>query len=163
MYKYLKPLSFVPAIIMLCLIFSFSAQNGEDSGNLSYKISYKIVETKSKILSEKKSPEALGKEADAIHLYVRKAGHMGEYFILALTFLFPFYVYGIRGMKLFLTAFLCAVAAAASDEYHQSFVDGRGPSVMDVFIDSSGAFSGLLFSKIIFIIRRMILKRKKGR
>jgi len=27
---------------------------------------------------------------------------------------------------------------AASDEYHQSFVPGRGPSVLDVMIDSVG-------------------------
>ena len=48
----LKPLSFLPALLMMYIIFSFSAQPGEVSGNLSYKISYEIIETKSELLSE---------------------------------------------------------------------------------------------------------------
>ena len=40
----LKPLSFLPALLMMYIIFSFSAQPGEVSGNLSYKVSYEIVE-----------------------------------------------------------------------------------------------------------------------
>ena len=47
----LKPLSFLPALLMMYIIFSFSAQPGEVSGNLSYKISYEIIETKSELLS----------------------------------------------------------------------------------------------------------------
>ena len=38
----LKPLSFLPALLMMYIIFSFSAQPGEVSGNLSYKISYEM-------------------------------------------------------------------------------------------------------------------------
>ena len=48
----LKPFSFVPAILMMFLIYSFSAQPGEVSGDLSYKISYTIVETKNEVLNE---------------------------------------------------------------------------------------------------------------
>ena len=51
----LKPLSFLPAIIMMYLIFSFSAQTGEVSGELSYQISYKIVETENQLLSQGKA------------------------------------------------------------------------------------------------------------
>ena len=41
----LKPLSFVPALIMMYIIFSFSAQDGDMSGQLSYQASVKIIET----------------------------------------------------------------------------------------------------------------------
>ena len=41
----LKPFSFVPALVMMYLIFSLSAQDGTTSGNLSYKVSEIIVET----------------------------------------------------------------------------------------------------------------------
>ena len=44
---------------MMYLIFSFSAQTGEVSGELSYKISYNIVEIKSEILHEGKSYDEL--------------------------------------------------------------------------------------------------------
>ena len=76
----LKPLSFIPALLMMYLIFSFSAQTGEVSGELSYKISYNIVETKSEILHEGKSYDELNYEANSIQFYVRKAAHMTEYF-----------------------------------------------------------------------------------
>lgn len=51
----LKPFSFAPAILMMCVIYSFSAQTGEVSGALSYKVSYQIVETKMKYLPQEKA------------------------------------------------------------------------------------------------------------
>ena len=161
MYKYLKPFSFLPAVIILCLIFSFSAQTGKDSGELSYKISYKIVELKSEITGTDKSYEELSSEAEAIHFYVRKAGHMTEYFVLALTFMLPFYVYGLRGKRLLAATLICAVLTAASDEYHQSFVDGRGPAFTDVLIDSSGALCGIILGWILLNI--FYRKKKKAK
>ena len=46
----LKPLSFLPALCLMYMIFSFSAQDGATSSQLSYKVSYTIVETGGKIL-----------------------------------------------------------------------------------------------------------------
>lgn len=140
----LKPLSFVPALLMMYIIFSFSAQTGEISGNLSYQISYDIVEIKSDILSENKSSDQLAHEADGIHYYVRKAAHMTEYFLLAIAISFPLYVYGVRGIWLMILAGIVCVGFAGLDEYHQSFVDSRTPAVKDVGIDSIGAFIGIL-------------------
>lgn len=139
----LKPLSFLPVLLMMCLIFSFSAQNGKDSGHLSYKISYKIVEIKSQVFHENKTHEELSAAADHIHFYVRKAGHMAEYFLLAICLSLPLYVYGVRGIRLILVAGILCILFAALDEYHQSFVDGRGPSVRDVGIDTLGAGIGI--------------------
>ena len=59
----LKPLSFLPALLMMYIIFSFSAQPGEVSGSLSYKISYEIIETKSELLSENLSSEEIAYKA----------------------------------------------------------------------------------------------------
>lgn len=39
----LKPLSFIPALVMMYIIFSFSAQDGAASASLSYKVTYKAV------------------------------------------------------------------------------------------------------------------------
>ena len=41
----LKPLSFLPALFMMYVIFSFYAQPGTVSGSLSYKVSEIIVES----------------------------------------------------------------------------------------------------------------------
>lgn len=144
MITLLKPLSFLPAILMMYVIYSFSAQTGEVSGQLSYKISYKIVETKNQLLNENKSSAELAVSADTIHFYVRKAGHMTEYFLLAVAISFPLYVYGVRGIWLVILAGIICVGFAGLDEYHQSFVTDRGPSLRDVGIDSIGALIGIL-------------------
>lgn len=129
---------------MMYLIFTFSAQTGEVSGNLSYQISYQIVETKNEVLNQGLSYDELAYEADSIHYYVRKAAHMTEYFLLAVAISFPLYVYRVRGFWLMLLAGIVCVGFAGFDEYHQSFVAGRGPSIKDVGIDSIGAFVGIL-------------------
>lgn len=141
---FLKPLSFLPAILMMCLIYHFSAQTGEVSGNLSYEVSYQIVETKNEVFDLGQSYEQLSEEAYGIQYYVRKAAHMTEYFLLAIAISFPLYLYKVRGIWLMLLAGIVCVGFAGLDEYHQSFVANRGPSVRDVGIDSIGAFVGIL-------------------
>ena len=103
-----------------------------------------IVEIKSEVLHQEKSYDELYYEADQIHFYVRKAAHMTEYFLLAIAVSFPLYVYRVRGFWLFLLAGIICVGFAGLDEYHQSFVSGRSPSVRDVCIDSSGALIGII-------------------
>lgn len=144
----LKPFSFLPAILIMCAIYSFSAQSGEVSGNLSYEISYQIIETKNEILNQGYSYDQIAYEAQVIHPYVRKAAHMTEYFILAIALSFPLYVYRIRGIWLMLLAGIICVGFAGLDEYHQSFVAGRGPSIKDVCIDSIGAGIGILLVQV---------------
>ena len=146
---FLKPLSFLPAICMMYIIYSFSAQSGEASGSLSYTVSYKIVEIGNDTFDVGISDEQLGYYAKRIEYPVRKLAHMTEYFCLAIAVSFPFYVYGLRGFPLMLVAGLICVGFAAGDEYHQSFVDGRGPSKRDVMIDSIGAFFGIITVRII--------------
>ena len=101
---------------MMCVIYSFSAQTGDVSGALSYKISYQIVETKNEILASGKSLEQLSQEAAGIEFYVRKAAHMTEYFLLAIAVSFPLYVYRIRGFWLFLIPGIICVDIARLDK-----------------------------------------------
>jgi VanZ family protein len=76
-----------------------------------------------------------------LDLVVKKGSHMLGYGLLALAFW-----YSLRFDKhLWWLALLLAVLYAASDEYHQSFVPGRHPSWVDVFIfDGGGAALSLL-------------------
>ena len=140
---FLKPLSFLPALAMMYVIYGFSAQDAGASSNLSYQVSYKIVEIGNEILDKGLDETQIADYADQIGYPVRKLAHMTEYFLLAVAVSFPFYVYGLRGFPLMLVAGFICVAFAAGDEYHQSFVAGRGPSVKDVGIDSIGAFFGI--------------------
>lgn len=46
----LKPLSFIPALLMMYFIFSFSAREGAQSVQLSYKVTKEIVIVADKLL-----------------------------------------------------------------------------------------------------------------
>lgn len=145
----LKPLSFLPALCLMYMIFSFSAQDGVTSSQLSYKVSYTIVEAGGKILGENWEPWQIDSIATRFHGVVRKLAHMTEYFALAVSVAFPLYVYGLRGIWLMLVAGFICVTFACGDEYHQSFVAGRSPSKRDVGIDSIGIFFGITLTRII--------------
>lgn len=146
---FLKPLSFIPALLLMYMIYNFSAQPGDVSSQLSYKVSYKIVETADKILGTDMEGWEVESWSYRIHGFTRKLAHMAEYFALAVAISFPLYVYGIRGIWLMLLAGLICVGFACGDEYHQAFVDGRGPSKRDVAIDSFGAFWGIILVRIV--------------
>lgn len=79
-------------------------------------------------------------DAGAWDLLLKKGAHFTAYGILALL------AYRVCGKwkRPFLTAFLFAVLYAISDEYHQTFVPGRNGTIIDVFIDAAGAFTGLM-------------------
>jgi VanZ family protein len=74
----------------------------------------------------------------ALDFSIKKLGHALGYGLLALA-----HLRGLGGKRPWL-AWMMAVAYAASDEFHQSFVPGRGPSVWDVLLfDNLGALAGL--------------------
>lgn len=155
----LKPLSFLPAIFVMYMIFQLSSQDGITSSGLSYKVSIRFVTTAEQLMNKDFSDAQVRQYADSIHHYVRKLGHITEYFILAVTISFPLYVYGVRGLWLMFAAGLFCVGFAALDEYHQSFVAGRGPSKRDVAIDSIGIFWGIIIVRIVGWIGRMTIFR----
>ena len=71
----------------------------------------------------------------------RKAAHMAVYGVLARLLaraLSESSLWSWR--KIFIWSLLLTGLYACSDEYHQSFVPGRGPSAVDVAIDTAGAW-----------------------
>lgn len=90
---------------------------------------------------------------------------MTEYFLLAVAISFPLYVYGVRGIWLMILAGIVCVGFAGLDEYHQSFVDSRTPSVKDVGIDSIGAMIGVLLVQAFCwsALNSPVKKKKKKR
>ena len=90
----LKPLSFLPALAMMYVIYGFSAQDGTTSGNLSYKVSEIIVETANEAFDLHWTAQEEAQYIQKIQHPVRKLAHMTEYFLLAVSVSFPLYVYG---------------------------------------------------------------------
>ena len=113
---------------MMYVIFSFSSQSGQVSGELSYKVSYHIVTIGAEILDKDISDMGVDYYIEQIHGPVRKAAHMTEYFLLAIAISFPFYVYGLRGFPLLVVAGIICFGFACTDEFHQSM--GGGPRTL---------------------------------
>jgi len=71
---------------------------------------------------------------------IKKAGHVTGYALLGVSY---WYGLGLKKEKRWL-AWLLVLLYACTDEYHQSFVLGRHPSVWDVLIfDNAGALIGI--------------------
>jgi VanZ family protein len=88
-------------------------------------------------------PHISAHAVNIVHYCVRKAAHLTEYAILG-TLLWraipehkrnP----GAADWWRAAVALVLATFYAATDEFHQSFVPSRGPSVHDVIIDACGA------------------------
>ena len=153
----LKPMSFLPAIMMMCIIFMLSSQEGTTSSQLSYKVGVQIFTVTNKVLDKGWSDARIDQLSTKYQYYVRKTAHYTEYFLLGVSVAFPLYVYGVRGMKLIIFAGLFCFGYASLDEFHQSFVHGRGPSPKDVMIDSCGALTGIILTRIVGWTGRMTI------
>ena len=69
----LKPFSFIPAILMMSLIFSFSSQNGTESSQLSEKVARSIFITIDHVMDRGWDDEKIQELADEYQYPVRKA------------------------------------------------------------------------------------------
>lgn len=140
--QFLKPFTVLPALLMLCLIFGFSNQDGKTSSGLSQKVSIEIVRTQDTLLEKNYTEKEIIFHAKTIEYGVRKLTHITEYFFLALLVALPLYTYHVRERKLFVLTLLLCIVCASFDEFHQFFISGRSARVTDVCIDSIGIFIG---------------------
>ena len=146
-------------LVLMILIFSFSAKNGTSSAGMSIGYAKELA----RILSflgffQIHSNADLMMHAEAVHTFVRKTAHFTEYAVLG------FFTYKavscdvLDRKKAVLTAQLISTGYASTDEIHQMFVPGREGKVFDVMIDSCGAFCGIMVS----LITQKLIEKKKG-
>ena len=143
----------------MLVIFLFSAQPAEESGELSESVVFQLVDGAERVFGLRLSELDRFHVAELLSYPVRKCAHMTEYAVLALLAFCFFRQLGIQGRQGYGAAWLLAVLYAVTDEVHQIFVPGREGMVLDVCIDAAGAFLGLLCLKMIF--GKMC--RKKGK
>lgn len=77
-------------------------------------------------------------------LILRKLAHLSAYGLLTLLWWRALAPFSKRSLAL---AALIAFLFAISDEYHQSFVEGRNGSPVDVAIDTAGICLAILFAR----------------
>lgn len=152
-------LSLLLVLAVMVMIFCFSAQNGQQSGAMSGKITRWVLNLVIPDFSEF-SPEKQDSVLSAVGLLIRKLAHFSEYALLGFALLLHIHQIEKRiTVRLpWLWAWGIGTLYAASDEFHQGFVAGRGPSVIDVMIDSSGVIAGVLL--MMWILYRCRIKKR---
>jgi VanZ family protein len=119
-----------PAVLWAMVIWHFST-----AGFSSVQTAGFLLPLLHKLL-----PFASEATLETIHHLIRKSGHVFEYFVFSLLLLRAVGVMR-NGWKLKAAMLALAIAAVYSgiDEFHQSFVPGRGPSVWDSLLDTAAA------------------------
>lgn len=125
-------------LIWMIVIFMFSNQNGNQS-NQNNRFIVDIL-------------KSIGFNLDTImgsadNYIIRKLAHMTEYFIL-FNLIYNAIYEDYKFVKALIVGLIFTFIYASSDEFHQSFIPGRGPSFHDVMIDTGGG-SIALFLKVI--------------
>ena len=144
----------VASILWALFIFSNSLQTGESSGEMSGS----VTEAINKLLG------AISPSLEVTHKFVRKAAHFCEFGVLSTLVSFALYFFFAKSDKRELWCLLAipiSALVAACDETIQLFVDGRGGSVVDVLIDTSGACAAALIFLGITLIVKLHNKRTK--
>lgn len=118
-------------VLNLAFIWGNSALSGETSGQISGGLLQFLR-------------DIFGTFAWGEYL-LRKLGHFSEFACLgALLYLF-WQCCEQKGLHAFAMPLLCGLLAACCDETIQVFTPDRGPSVIDVWIDTFGVCTGIVF------------------
>lgn len=139
-------------VIVMAMIFMLSSQNSDNSNELSKSVSH-LFEGVYKYLSSKDSTLTFMQ----FNVYVRKTAHFIMFFILGgVTSAMLSKKSRLNIANIWLVSVVLSAMYAFGDEWHQKFVDGRGPLLSDVRIDICGAMAG-----IVLCIMYMIARNKK--
>lgn len=137
-------------------IFCFSAEDAEESSNLSRKVTEFILRIYYRSIGNTGSGAQGGEYVVvwnyALEKVIRKLAHFTEYLcmgFLSYSIVVLWYKPLWKGRFLVL---LQIFISAGLDEFHQYFVPGRYASVKDVMIDTAGGAAGIF---LIMMLRKI--------
>lgn len=124
-------------ILWMALIFSMSAQTGDESSGFSDKIVGICVDIFRGVFPKSEYSTVY----TVTNVLVRKGAHFTEYAILAVLCYRAVSV-DLKAEKAMIIVIVICFLYAGSDELHQYFVGGRGARFSDVLIDTVGGITG---------------------
>ena len=139
--------------VLLCMlsIFLFSSDSGDESDS---KSSHLIVSIAELLVGHQLSDEERQEKIDQYALVIRKGAHFTIFLLLGLSVISLMKEYTSITWKTMFFAFVFSFFYACSDEVHQLFVPGRSGNIIDVGIDSIGAYFGVLIYYFYYQLRR---------
>ena len=135
-------------VLNLTLIWGNSLLNGAESGQMSGGIMAFFMELL-------RIPADFG---DVVHLIIRKLAHLTEFACLSALMCWHFGMVKEKMSYQCLLPVLLAMAAALVDETIQLYTPDRGPSLVDVWIDTLGAVLGMTALQLGYHLKRKKIK-----
>lgn len=134
--------------------------NNESNGKSTTTINTiieKTVDTTNELGITDKHPtqKKVKQVTNKLNLPLRKVAHASEYLVFALLIINALKQSNIK--KTYIITIIICFLYACTDEYHQTFIDGRTGQFVDVLIDTSGSIIGCL----LVILKNKIFKNVK--
>lgn len=157
-------ISWILVILWVCFIFFMSGMdttesNAKSKGTLNEIVEKTVETTNGMGITDKHPSESKMKQfIDKYNYLFRKFAHASEYFVLTLLLIFALKNSNVKGIKIFLFSILICFIYACTDEYHQTFVNGRTGQFGDSLIDTLGGSIGCI---VYYLINKLIKFKKK--
>ena len=149
-------------IACLTWIFSNSLATGVESAETSQTVTEGVQEVVGAVAPSSPIATATGEEFDALHSFVRNAGHFCQFALLGALLFWCLRSYSLKKTACWLAP-VSTAAIAFFDEFLQTFVEERVAELFDVFLDCSGAFAGIAFAwGSLWLLIKCIEKRRKN-
>lgn len=156
-------MSWIFVILWAGLIFFMSSMDTNESNGKSKIIINDVVEKSVEttnvlgITDKHPTENKMEQVIEKLNYPLRKAAHASEYFIFTILILIALKNSGVKGNKKFIIALVICFIYACTDEYHQTFVNGRTGQFSDTLIDTIG---GIIGCSIIVLKNKFVKKRK---
>ena len=172
-------ISWLLVVLWGCLIFYMSSMDVNESNNKSKETINKIIATSADVNNESETSEKneninnknsasmnntnineINRLVEKYNVPFRKFAHASEYFVLIILLIIALKTLNIRNKKIYIFSILLCFLYACTDEYHQTFVNGRTGQLTDVLIDTIGGIIGCMFIIIINAIKIKVHKKE---
>lgn len=149
MRAFLRTISIVLLVAWMALIFYLSSQPAEVSSETSGTVIEIIAEKfypDFENLTEAEQQEVI----ESFQFAARKTAHVCVYAVLGVLSLLALISYRRLHMSTRVAiSIVISALYAASDEYHQKFVEGRSAELRDLLLDIGGAVAGILLTLLL--------------
>ncbi|CDE53932.1 predicted integral membrane protein [Roseburia sp. CAG:303] len=139
-----KLILWILIFIWMITIFMFSAQNGDESSELSQGFLRTFI--------LRFTPDNISEDiVNMMEYIIRKCAHMTEYAVFGILVFYQIKLYRLfeKEWNRIVMAVICVMIYASTDEIHQLFVGGRSGRFTDVLIDTAGGFIGIMAAAFI--------------
>ena len=147
-------------VLLLAFIFGNSLTAGNDSDKQSTSVVKLVQKTVAFFAPKSWIATAVGEDYQRLHAIVRTLAHFSEFALLGALCSWCYRAYTSQKTYFFVVVFFVAFVPII-DEFLQSFTIGRVMDILDVWVDTLGAFAGILFALSTLWLAKIVIKRRE--